>query len=154
MNEIQLTPVEFAGLDPQPLRVIRRVLDPQPELDDGVWYWKGICFDWEAFNAGNSSLLCCSFAEPGRLLRVLEEWWTDDEIGCWYKGGEFPGTQWERVGDRCMESPSVAQLTMDEWNPPETMPPWASRYILKIISVGVELHDGEWGWVIEVRSES
>ncbi|KKN87367.1 hypothetical protein LCGC14_0258210 [marine sediment metagenome] len=150
---IQLSPAEFAGLDPQPLREIRRTLDPQPELSDGVWYWRGTFFDWEAFNVGNSTMRC-PFAEPGRLLRVLEEWWADDENGCYYKAGDFPGTWWERVDLRCMETPGGMELAVDgEWNPPETMPPWASRYVLKIISVGIELHDGEWSWVIEVRSE-
>jgi hypothetical protein len=112
----------------------------------------GAVFDWEAFNAGNSTMRC-PFAEPGRLLRVLEEWWTDDESGCHYKADEFPGTWWERVGLRCMESPGISPIPTDEWKPPETMPPWASRYVLKIISVGVELDGLTWSWVIEVRSE-
>ena len=152
MSTIQLSPVEFAGLNPQPLRELRRRLDPQPELRSAGWYWAGTFFDWEAFNAGNSTMRC-PFGTAGDLLRVLEEWLADDEDGCFYRAEEFPGAWWKRVGERCMPSPCVGQIPAGEWNPPETMPPWASRYVLKIISVGVELHDGEWSWVIEVRSD-
>jgi len=154
MSEIQLTPTEFAGLDPQPLELIRRLLDPQPEQDEGVWYWRGTFFDWEAFNVGNSPSIRCPLGEAGDSLRVLEEWWSDDEDGCHYKASEYPASWWERVGDRCMESPAMRAMDEPEWNPPETMPPWASRYVLKIISVGVEFHYHAWNWIIEVRSES
>lgn len=29
-------------------------MEPQPEMEDGVWYWKGRFFAWEAFNSGNA----------------------------------------------------------------------------------------------------
>jgi hypothetical protein len=143
--------VRIAAMDAGHVTEIRRTLDPQPDWDDGVLYWLGTLFDWEAFNAGNSSTIRCPLGGAGGQLRVLEEWWTDDENGCHYRATDIPASWWERVDDQCLPSPSIRRAPPPKWYPADTLPPWASRYVLEVLTVGAELYDGEWRWVLETK---
>lgn len=41
----------------------------------------------------------------------------------------------------------------DRWRSPVTMPAWASRIRLKVVSVRAEQVDGKWCWLYEVKRE-
>ena len=89
----------------------RRVMKPQPELDDGVLYWENSFFNPMCFTG------LCPLGKIGDKLWVKEAWTRD---GC---------------GNSRYKTDHEAGFI---WKPPSRMPRWASRITLEMTDIRVE----------------
>lgn len=149
---------ELAALQAGQLSQIRRPVEPQPtrtEYDKdggGQVRWPDGSSNWwdETMTplAGFEDI-GCPLGAPGDRLRVLEEWRTD-RSGAWvpeivFRDGRIAVPEFEQLDSFPRDWDS------ERWRPAETLPEWASRYHLDVVSVRVEQTDGEWWWVVGVK---
>jgi hypothetical protein len=126
----------------------RRPVKPQPNDEDGCLYLEGTYFDWEAFNAGNSQMLC-PFGQPGDRLWVRETFLQPLD-SCQMPSGEHE-TSWGGSAKDILycadgaephfRNPERCYPTWLGKRPSIHMPRWASRITLEVIGVRVERVD-------------
>ena len=138
-----------------------------------VWIRNGkMLADWSScVSSPESMLLFCPYGQPGDRLWVRETWQAvhptkDAETGqCdgFQVASSIPADNdpggidglsppWWAIAyaaDECWETHKDDRGF--SWRSPIHMPRWASRLLLEVVEVRVELRDGQWEWVITIK---
>ena len=166
MRSLCLRDPEARTLDLTGECVIRRPVKPQPlqtqvDMRMNWWEWKpdeyGIsCYSREALS--NAMLDMSPLGQPGECR------WCREKYFCWDGGASGMGEDVFFEGD-----PEIPKLIEDNnlllfprelsggvvgkwrWRSPVTIPRWASRFIVEILSTEALIRDGVWYWTARVR---
>ena len=150
MKPITLRDAESRTLELTGECVIERPVKPQPlqtqvDMRMDWWEWKpdeyGIsCYSREALS--NAMLDMSPLGQPGERRWCQETWcnpdYLEDGITCrdytYYKATHDDPKEWRGC-----------------WRSPVTMPRWASRFTVEVLSTDVFIRDGVWCWRARVR---
>lgn len=159
---------EVRGILNGRLTELWRAMKPQPVMERGIWRWrprKGVDINVEHINGA-----MCPLGQPGDLLRLRETWRCTgggDEKGIVYRADEKGPSQFQaayrrlgldELGRRWLDRTFWDQwehLVYETdrctlWRSPATMPRWASRLTLEVVTVKVSQRDS-CGWLPGVR---
>lgn len=151
MTSLCLTPAEVRAALTGAEFEVRRKVKPQPTLSEGktaLWY------DAKAYLWRNDDQYArdCSPFTPGTVLCGKETW-------CPARPGSYEPMEkslfdWSKYYVCPVYRSEYPYSSSDydgHWRSAATMPKWASRLSLEVLTVRCENQDGVWWWVAKVR---
>jgi len=132
---------------------IHRAVKPQPEYVAGtVWSWhfpKPDRYGVSGTTGCEEGLLIglrdyCPLGQLGEQRWVRETWAQN------WKEQTITRAEWDILYDMLSLPTTVSADTVD-WRPAITMPRWASRFTVEVVSTDVFVRDGVWYWRARVR---
>ncbi len=133
MKGILVTPELIPAIADGIKTVTRRLMNPQPTFNDGVWDWQtGKKQDLVGLSSNLKAAFCQALVDfarykVGDVVYIKEGWESDCTCGNPKCNGVIYKLRYAGV------------IMPDKWRSPLFMPAWAARYFIKMLDVRVEL---------------
>jgi len=126
--------------------VIERPVKPQPEHGGGtIWSWQFPKPDRYGVSGitGSAEGLAIALREYSPLGQPGEQRWCKEA----WSPAIYLQSAWYRADNETIDGEPVCE----EYLPAITMPRWASRFTVEVLSTEAILRDGVWYWTARVR---